>query len=297
LRRRRPVPPSAGSPCPVGGGPTGRTLPRHRGREASRELPRPRYLGPEDAGRSPRGRDRGCPTGRPAPRSGRGSPGRHLQRRRIRCGPAPSGADLARPSRRHLPGQWGTIPGRTVLGERIVIEITAAVFRAMEGHAREAFPEECCGFLLGRLSEPRRVEEAKRAKNVAVADRSRRYEIDPLELLHADDDARARGLDLVGIYHSHPNHPAAPSEFPFVGGSVSIHIYGGPKLKYNTVLGDQRCRTFASSSRRLSGNTRAIRTRCRSRRRAFVRPSTTSSRGTTSSDATCLPRTAASGIS
>ena len=94
-----------------------------------------------------------------------------------------------------------------------MIEITAAVFRAMEGHAREAFPEECCGFLLGHVSEPRRVEEAKRAKNVAVADRTRRYEIDPLELLHADDDARARGLDLVGIYHSHPNHPAAPSEF------------------------------------------------------------------------------------
>ena len=94
-----------------------------------------------------------------------------------------------------------------------MIEITAAVFRAMEGHAREAFPEECCGFLLGRLSEPRRVEEAKRAKNVAVAERTRRYEIDPLELLHADDDARTRGLDLVGIYHSHPNHPAAPSEF------------------------------------------------------------------------------------
>ncbi len=94
-----------------------------------------------------------------------------------------------------------------------MIEITAAVFRAMEGHAREAFPEECCGFLLGHVSEPRRVEEAKRAKNVAVADRTRRYEIDPLELLHADDDARTRGLDLVGIYHSHPNHPAAPSEF------------------------------------------------------------------------------------
>src|SRR5438094_1864212 len=72
---------------------------------------------------------------------------------------------------------------------------------------------------------------------------------------------------------------------------------GGPKLKYNTVLGDQRWRTFASSSRRLSGNTRAIRTRCRSRRRAFVRPSTTSWGGTISSDATCLPRTAASGIS
>src|SRR5206468_3681384 len=63
----------------------------------------------------------------------------------------------------------------------------------------------------GRRATPGRGSE--RAKNVAVADRTRRYEIDPLELLHADDDARTRGLDLVGIYHSHPNHPAAPSEF------------------------------------------------------------------------------------
>jgi proteasome lid subunit RPN8/RPN11 len=48
---------------------------------------------------------------------------------------------------------------------------------------------------------------------VATEDRFRRYVIDPLELLHADDEARDRGLDLIGIYHSHPNHPAAPSEF------------------------------------------------------------------------------------
>jgi len=57
------------------------------------------------------------------------------------------------------------------------------------------------------------VLEARRAKNVATEDRVRRYVIDPLELLHADDEARGRGLDVVGIYHSHPNHPAAPSEF------------------------------------------------------------------------------------
>src|SRR3989449_8770122 len=37
--------------------------------------------------------------------------------------------------------------------------------------------------------------------------------VDPLELLRADDAARKRGLDLIGIYHSHPNHPAVPSEF------------------------------------------------------------------------------------
>ena len=83
----------------------------------------------------------------------------------------------------------------------------------MERHARETYPEECCGFLIGRIGEPARVVEARRAKNVATANRPSRYIIDSLELLHADDEVRARGHDVVGIYHSHPDHPAAPSEF------------------------------------------------------------------------------------
>jgi len=94
-----------------------------------------------------------------------------------------------------------------------VIEIPRPVVRRIEDHAREAYPEECCGFLLGSAARHRRVVDARRAKNVAVDHRTRRYAIDPLELLHADDEARAKHLDLIGIYHSHPNHPAEPSEF------------------------------------------------------------------------------------
>jgi proteasome lid subunit RPN8/RPN11 len=93
------------------------------------------------------------------------------------------------------------------------MEITQAVVAAIEEHARESFPEECCGFLIGSVKEPRRVVEARRARNVAEEARSRRYRVDPLELLHADEDARAKRLDLIGIYHSHPNHPAVPSDY------------------------------------------------------------------------------------
>lgn len=85
--------------------------------------------------------------------------------------------------------------------------------RAIEDHAIESLPEEGCGFLLGSATEPRRVVEAHRAKNTAAVDRARRYVIDPLELLHADRDAQTKNLELIGIYHSHPNHPAEPSEF------------------------------------------------------------------------------------
>jgi proteasome lid subunit RPN8/RPN11 len=95
----------------------------------------------------------------------------------------------------------------------VTIEIPGAILRAIEDHARGSYPEEGCGFLIGHAGEPARIERSRRARNVASEDRSRRYTIDPLELLRADDDARANGLDLVGIYHSHPDHPAAPSEF------------------------------------------------------------------------------------
>ncbi|HYU06640.1 MAG TPA: M67 family metallopeptidase [Thermoplasmata archaeon] len=95
----------------------------------------------------------------------------------------------------------------------MTIEIPKAVVQAIEDHARDTFPEECCGFLLGYVGDPRRVVESRRAKNTASEDREHRYVVDPLELLHADNESRANGLELIGIYHSHPNHPAAPSEF------------------------------------------------------------------------------------
>jgi len=95
----------------------------------------------------------------------------------------------------------------------VTIEIPKAVLRTIQDHAREAYPEECCGFLIGHASAPRRVLESRRARNVATENRSRRYMIDPLELLRVDDDVRKESLDLIGIYHSHPDHPAAPSEY------------------------------------------------------------------------------------
>ncbi|HYT00611.1 MAG TPA: M67 family metallopeptidase [Thermoplasmata archaeon] len=95
----------------------------------------------------------------------------------------------------------------------MTIEIPGEVIRSIEQHAVDAFPEECCGFLLGTSGGLRRIVASRRAKNTAPEDRPRRYTIDPLEHLHADDEARKQGLELIGIYHSHPNHPAAPSEF------------------------------------------------------------------------------------
>ena len=95
----------------------------------------------------------------------------------------------------------------------MTILLTPTHVRAIEDHARATFPEECCGFLVGNSGEPRRVRETRRATNVVKENRERRYVIDPREILEVDRALVGTGQDLLGFYHSHPNHPARPSEF------------------------------------------------------------------------------------
>jgi proteasome lid subunit RPN8/RPN11 len=75
----------------------------------------------------------------------------------------------------------------------------------------ESTPEECCGFLLGHEREGRIVTAVIPAQNVAE-NRQVHFEVDPLEYLRAEQYAAKHNLELVGIYHSHPNSPALPSE-------------------------------------------------------------------------------------
>ncbi len=91
--------------------------------------------------------------------------------------------------------------------------LTEAQVRGLEDHARETYPEECCGFILGPAGEPRKIHEVRRATNVAEENRARRYVIDPRETLAVEKSLHGTGLEILGFYHSHPNHPAVPSEF------------------------------------------------------------------------------------
>lgn len=92
---------------------------------------------------------------------------------------------------------------------------------AMRHHAEATFPDECCGLLLGQW-QPRQVQEVWQVANTwenaenPVADgesSNRRFLIDPKAFKAGYDYARQQGLDVIGTYHSHPNHPAIPSEF------------------------------------------------------------------------------------
>jgi proteasome lid subunit RPN8/RPN11 len=92
------------------------------------------------------------------------------------------------------------------------IQLPTDVLSAIQQAAALAYPEECCGVLLGTLAgESVNVIRAIATKNSAETDRRHRYTIDPMEILHADHTARGSNLDIIGVYHSHPDHEAVPS--------------------------------------------------------------------------------------
>lgn len=86
----------------------------------------------------------------------------------------------------------------------------------LRAHAEAGYPDEVCGFLIGSMDLPGReftVREARAAVNRHGSGASRRYRIDPDEYRAAEREAERRGLELIGIYHSHPDAPARPSEY------------------------------------------------------------------------------------
>jgi proteasome lid subunit RPN8/RPN11 len=95
-----------------------------------------------------------------------------------------------------------------------MIRLSAAQRAEIERHGEETYPHECCGFLLGRgEGGERQVSEIRRAGNARDDSPQNRYLIPPLDMLHAERDARARGLDILGFYHSHPDVAARPSDY------------------------------------------------------------------------------------
>jgi len=87
-----------------------------------------------------------------------------------------------------------------------MIRIDSEPWGAMVAHARETYPNECCGAMLGStLDDGKVVREAIRLQNAFEGPQAARYELRPEDLLAADKAARDRNLELIGIYHSHPD--------------------------------------------------------------------------------------------
>lgn len=92
------------------------------------------------------------------------------------------------------------------LSEKIVDEI--------ELHAEQTYPEECCGMMLGFSKDGiHTIEEVIKIDNSQDKNRRRRFFITPEQYRQAEQLARKWKMELLGFYHSHPDHPAAPSVF------------------------------------------------------------------------------------
>ena len=117
-------------------------------------------------------------------------------------------------------------------------------------HAADEYPRECCGVLLGsRDRELRHVQQIVRCRNSHPAP-AKRYQIEPAELIAVQRDARDLQMEIVGFYHSHPDHPPACSatdlqEANWAGCSYLIvgtehHEVTGTRSYVLSVEGDHR---------------------------------------------------------
>ena len=87
-----------------------------------------------------------------------------------------------------------------------MIKIDSQAWETMVTHAESTFPNECCGAMLGATDgETKLVRESIALRNAFEGAQAARYELRPEDLLAADKAARERGMDLIGIYHSHPD--------------------------------------------------------------------------------------------
>ncbi len=101
-----------------------------------------------------------------------------------------------------------------------MLKLPQLVWNTLRAHGEETYPHECCGVLLGHFvphsdENAIHVEAAVRAGNTRTDSAHNRYNIAPVELVRIQRQAREGGWDIVGFYHSHPDHPAQWSQTDF----------------------------------------------------------------------------------
>ena len=87
-----------------------------------------------------------------------------------------------------------------------MIRVDPNAWEMMVTHAEAKYPNECCGAMVGHIEgDEKQVCGAMPLRNSYVGEQGARYEVRPEDLLEAEKKARAAGLDLIGIFHSHPD--------------------------------------------------------------------------------------------
>jgi proteasome lid subunit RPN8/RPN11 len=97
-----------------------------------------------------------------------------------------------------------------------MLELGADPARDIREEGEKAYPNECCGFVLGKIREngERKAETLIPIDNAREAEEQyHRFKIEPEDFMKAEKEARTRNLEILGFYHSHPDHPARPSDY------------------------------------------------------------------------------------
>ena len=99
-----------------------------------------------------------------------------------------------------------------------MLKLSQSDYVSLRQHGEETYPHECCGVLLGRFNDngaesvsqsvSKTVSRIARCGNTRADSPHNRYQIDPRDLIRIQREGRERGEDIVGFYHSHPDHPA-----------------------------------------------------------------------------------------
>jgi proteasome lid subunit RPN8/RPN11 len=133
--------------------------------------------------------------------------------------------------------------------------LTPAQFEQIRREGSAAYPDECCGVMIGKDVDGRRIVERLLAlsNSFEPGERFHRFRLDPLELARAEKDAGEKGQLVLGFYHSHPDHPARPSEYdrvhawPFYS-YVIIAIEKGRPADLTSWLLDEKTEQFVSET-------------------------------------------------
>ena len=145
----------------------------------------------------------------------------------------------------------------------MVLRLDRTHLEVIREHASCEYPSECCGILLGKAEggakvvgevvplanlrhDPARAQELLPLDDVDRETEKNRFLIDPLDQLRVEKDARVRGLEVLGYYHSHPDHPARPSNYdrdhawPWYSYVIISVEWGVPKDLTSWVLAEDR---------------------------------------------------------
>jgi proteasome lid subunit RPN8/RPN11 len=116
--------------------------------------------------------------------------------------------------------------------------LPSGLAREIEQHAQALCPHECCGVLIGTAGAAITIDSVHQVENRRATRRRDRYEVNPRDIVALDRCAETRGREIVGFYHSHPSHPATPSDtdrayaWPgYVYVIVGVGAAGAPQIR------------------------------------------------------------------